>query len=88
MNKTAYERYMRSPAWKAKREARLALDGHKCRLCDEDGTRYALQVHHRPESYQRLGKESVENDLITVCERCHDLITNAIREDQIGRAHV
>jgi hypothetical protein len=38
---------MRSPEWAAKREARLAIDGHKCRMCDEDGTRLAAHSGDR-----------------------------------------
>ena len=72
-----YERYIASAAWAAKRAARLALDGGRCRLCDEDGTRYGLEVHHRPSSYALIPNESVEDDLITVCSRCHDPITAA-----------
>jgi hypothetical protein len=70
----AYKEYISSKDWDIKRKARLRLDGHKCRLCDEDGSRYKLIVHHRPNSYLKIPKESVENDLITVCSRCHDVI--------------
>ena len=80
-----YEEYIASSAWAAKREARLVLDGHRCRLCDEDGSRYQLEVHHRPSSYPKIPNESVEDDLITVCSRCHNAITDAVREDRYGR---
>ena len=80
-----YEQYIASPAWAAKRKARLALDGHRCRLCDEDGSRFQLEVHHRPSSYAKIPNESVIDDLVTVCSRCHNPITDAIREDRYGR---
>ena len=82
---TVYESYIASAEWAAKRTARLALDGNRCRLCDEDGTRYGLEVHHRPSSYRNIPHESVQDDLVTVCTRCHDAITNAVREDRYGR---
>lgn len=80
-----YERYIASVTWGKKRDARLALDGYACRLCDEDGTRYRLQVHHRPSSYRRMPNESIQDDLITLCSRCHDLVTSAIRGDRYER---
>ncbi|MCA9980243.1 MAG: HNH endonuclease, partial [Anaerolineales bacterium] len=77
-----YEEYMRSDAWRQKREKRLEIDGHCCRMCDHDGSLYRLEVHHRPSSYKRIPNESVEDDLTTLCVRCHDLATNAIRGDR------
>ena len=80
-----YDKYIASPAWAAKRKARLAIDGHHCRLCDEDGSYYQLEVHHRPSSYSKIPNESIEDDLVTICARCHKLITDAIREDRYGK---
>jgi hypothetical protein len=80
-----YTAYIASTAWAAKRKARLAIDGNRCRLCDEDGSRFQLEVHHRPNSYANIPNESVEDDLITVCSRCHNLITSVIREDRYGK---
>jgi hypothetical protein len=85
MLRTEYEAYIASAGWARKRLARLALDGHQCRMCDEDGTRYQLEVHHRPTSYKRIPNESVQDDLITVCARCHELITAAIRGDRYAK---
>lgn len=80
-----YEAYIASASWASKRAARLALDGQRCRLCDEDGSRYALEVHHRPSSYSRIPNECIERDLITVCARCHEFITASIRADRYGQ---
>ena len=80
-----YEEYIASATWAEKRAARLVLDGHRCRLCDEAGTNYRLEVHHRPSSYERIPNESIADDLTTVCARCHDPITEAIRGDRYGR---
>ena len=74
-----YEEYMRSSCWSSKREQRLKLDSYRCRLCDHDGSDWRLEVHHRPASYAKIPNESVEDDLITLCARCHNAITNAIR---------
>jgi hypothetical protein len=80
-----YEEYIASKNWNKKRKARLKLDGNRCRLCDENGSRFRLEVHHRPKSYDKIPFETVEDDLITVCSRCHDFITDVIREDRYGR---
>jgi hypothetical protein len=85
MQRSEYEEYISSLKWARKRQARLALDGYRCRMCDEDGTRFQLEVHHRPSSYRRIPNESVQDDLVTVCARCHELITAAIRGDRYGQ---
>jgi hypothetical protein len=85
MLRNEYDKYIGSADWARKRKERLALDGHRCRMCDEDGTRYLLEVHHRPSSYKRIPYESIANDLVTICARCHELITAAIRSDRYGK---
>jgi hypothetical protein len=74
------DRYYQTQIWQRKRKERLALDNYQCRLCDEDGTDYRLEVHHRPSSYKKIPNESSADDLITLCSVCHNLITNRIRE--------
>lgn len=66
----AYEEYLTSDAWRRKREARLNLDGYRCSsfLCFLS---HDLQVHHK--TYSSVGDEDVENDLITLCNRCHEI---------------
>ncbi len=71
--------YYQSTQWQKKRQERLELDNHRCRFCDEDGTNYHLEIHHRPSSYAKIPNESVINDLITVCVFCHNIITERIR---------
>jgi hypothetical protein len=85
MRRKEYDRYIASAEWARKRKARLALDDYRCRMCDEDGTRFRLEVHHRPSSYRLIPNESIANDLVTVCARCHELITAAIRSDRYGQ---
>lgn len=66
--KWLYEMYLLSIAWKIKRSQRRAIDGDQCQgflcFCTE-----GLQVHHV--TYERVGNENVETDLITLCRRCH-----------------
>lgn len=72
--------YYQSSEWNRKRKQRLEIDKHRCRFCDEDGTNYRLEVHHRPSSYAKIPNESVKDDLITVCSFCHQIITERIRQ--------
>ena len=72
-----YEQYIQSAEWAAKRALRLAIDSHRCRTCGHNGEVWPLQVHHI--SYERLGNEDEQNDLITLCASCHEAITGVIR---------
>lgn len=61
----AYEAYLVSPAWRAKREHVLNRANGICEGC---GINKATQVHHF--SYHNLGREFLW-DLAAVCEDCH-----------------
>ena len=60
-----YKAYLKSPEWKARREAVLIRDNHECCFC---GTKKRLQVHHK--RYDDLGNEPL-TDLATFCHDCH-----------------
>lgn len=62
---TAYQRYLASPEWRAKRRQRLGIDSFKCARCESDEQ---LEVHHL--TYDRLGSERMD-DLLTLCRICH-----------------
>jgi hypothetical protein len=78
-----YDTYIASSAWKAKRIARLSLDGNRCVVCKHDGSAYRLEVHHI--HYENFGNENVTYDLMTVCSRCHKRLEN-IRRAQVHAA--
>ena len=74
-----YHKYISSsPVWAEKRDARKKIDGNKCQTCHRHGSDYRLEVHHA--TYDNFGHEDVENDLITLCVRCHDAITSVTRQ--------
>jgi len=69
------------------RRLRIKKDNGECQLsklfgiaelsrvpCSED-----LEMHHI--TYRRFGRENL-NDVITVCTRCHDILTDAIRRER------
>ena len=62
-----YHKYMQSPAWKEKRQAKLDACSKKCE-CEGSCTREATQVHHL--HYDSLGNESLD-DLQALCPKCH-----------------
>jgi 5-methylcytosine-specific restriction endonuclease McrA len=78
-NRADYNAYIQSPAWRKKRAARIRRDHYMCQTC---GVRGYLTVHHR--TYERLGRERMD-DLITLCESCHDAVTRTISSRQIDQ---
>ena len=72
-----------------KRQKILERDNRECQLSKLFGISELtgvpcsdrLEVHHK--TYARYGYES-EDDLITVCVRCHDVITSYVRELRYG----
>lgn len=69
------------------RTARLELDNYECqlsklfgiahlsgKLCSED-----LEVHHKTYEHELV------TDLITVCIRCHNILTDAIRRERYSQ---
>ena len=63
--KRAYNKYLQSPEWEAKRQAVLKRDEYKCVKC---GSQDELQVHHL--TYDHVYNEPLK-DLITLCKKCH-----------------
>lgn len=68
----AYQRYIRSKAFKEVKKAVEERDGHKCMTCGRtraDGVQ--LCCHHR--SYEHLfqGGDEEVGDCITLCKICH-----------------
>lgn len=65
-----YSEYLTSPSWREKREIVFKRDNYLCQACLKNS---AVQVHHL--SYKHIFNEPLF-DLISVCIRCHDIITN------------
>lgn len=71
----------------------LKRDDHQCQLDKMFGISQLsgvpcsierLEVHHK--TYERAeGNNELPEDLITVCVRCHDIITDAVRRLRHGR---
>lgn len=68
-----HARYMRSAAWRRRRELAIRRASFRCATCgrlrfDARG----LQVHHV--TYDRLGCER-DADLMVLCRRCHKALS-------------
>lgn len=59
-----YKNYLKSPAWKVKRDAVEQRDGGQC-VCGAQAT----EVHHK--TYKNIGKELL-SDLVALCKECHE----------------
>lgn len=73
-----YNRYIHSNNWKDIRNARLQKDNNRCRNC---GSVLNLQVHHK--NYNSFGNENI-NDIITLCDECHNKIEKNKRKKRKG----
>jgi hypothetical protein len=80
----AGEEYQQGPQvgfWNV-REYVLARDGHLCQFCLGKSKDRILNVHHIES--RKTGGDSPDN-LITLCETCHDLIHRTHQEQKIER---
>jgi len=77
--------YQQGPQWGFwnVREYVLARDGHTCQWCKGKSKDPILNVHHIES--RKTGGDSPDN-LITLCETCHDLIHRTHQEHKIERA--
>lgn len=61
-----YAEYLDSPFWKTTRMEKIKRVGCNCEQCN---SAYNLSVHHL--TYRNLGHEDIDNDLIVLCQECH-----------------
>jgi 5-methylcytosine-specific restriction endonuclease McrA len=65
---TAYEWYLGSEFWAAKRQAALARANYLCQLRLSRCTGQATEIHHK--TYVRVFNE-LATDLVASCSNCH-----------------
>lgn len=71
-----YHRYMASREWALKREeVKERADG----VCERCHDARIQSTHHL--TYQRLGKEQVDTDLLGVCNPCHEFLSGKRDDD-------
>jgi hypothetical protein len=78
-----YRRYINSPEWRRRADARMSLDNGICQVCGKPAT----EVHHL--TYRNIHKELPE-DLVSLCNTCHckaeELYDPALTPWEIGGA--
>lgn len=70
MEKKSYSELLKDPRWQKKRLEILNRDKFECRCCGRDDK--TLQVHHIIYETGRKPWEYNNDDLITLCEFCHE----------------
>lgn len=67
---SSYSQKLKDPRWQKKRLEIMGRDGFRCRICGDDSN--TLHVHHKHYFSKREPWDYEEQDLVTVCEICHD----------------
>lgn len=73
MEYSSYKDFLESEEWRQVSEMVKERDGHKCVIC---GSTENLNAHHIGYDGDRLN----ENDIVTLCNRCHECLHDGIRE--------
>lgn len=73
-NKETYKELLKDSRWIKKRNEILTRDNNTCQFCGRQD-RY-LHVHHKRYIKGNKPWEYENSDLITLCDRCHEFITN------------
>lgn len=68
MTKDEYSELLKDVRWKKKRNKIVHRDNDKCTNC---GSTRLLHVHHMKYELGKLPWEYDDNDLVTLCKRCH-----------------
>lgn len=81
MTKKTYSEKLLDPKWQKKRLKIFERDNFTCTSCSNK--RAALHVHHI--SYTRQPWTASDNQLLTLCESCHEFIEMIQKTTTIGR---
>lgn len=72
MSKLHYYEQLRSPLWQRKKNGILERDKYTCQCCGEVVD--TLHVHHLTYEKGKMAWEYPDENLITLCEKCHSKI--------------
>lgn len=78
---TWYRGYLETPMWFTRRDMVLERDNYRCTATLKGCTGRATQVHHL--TYDHAGNEPLF-ELVSICENCHNQITEADRSRRRG----
>lgn len=74
----SYSELLKDPRWQRRRLTIMERDHFRCRLCHHN--EFTLAVHHI--AYSGKPWEAPDEDLITVCEHCHELVKHCKTDEQ------
>lgn len=84
-NKEDYWAYLKTDAWKEKKTEIIEQKGLRCENCGREFPRWKLELHHRHYNME-FGTETKE-DLILLCEECHESMHEQLPEKGITYKH-
>lgn len=86
--KISYSEQLKDPRWQMRKTEILNRDEYTCQLCGNK--KNTLHVHHKRYIKNRLPWEYGDNDLITLCEKCHQNIHTKPNTDiaKIGEVYL
>lgn len=77
MARANYNAYMRSYAWRKRRDEYFTRHLKRCRAC---GDKERIQLHHL--NYDNFGAET-DDDLLPLCKYCHDAVHDLQKRERI-----
>ena len=75
----SYKEYLISDEWKKLKKQRLEIDSNICQQCKIPITLETSNCHHI--HYRNLYNENIEEDLISLCHSCHQIIHDHYGKD-------
>lgn len=72
MTSMTYREQLLHPNWQRKRLEIMQRDDFHCRMCGDDET--TLHVHHKQYVKGRMAWEYPNEELVTLCEECHEVM--------------
>lgn len=70
-----YGEQLKDPRWQKRRLEILQRDNWTCQECSDNKS--TLHVHHRRYVRGQMAWQAADDDLVTLCEGCHEAITLA-----------
>lgn len=69
--KKSYSEQLKDPRWQKKRLEIMSRDNFRCFLCEDSSS--TLHVHHKKYIKGKQPWDYVDDNYITLCEKCHEL---------------
>lgn len=84
--KQSYAEMLKDPRWQKRKTEILNRDNFTCQLCGD--TKNTLHVHHFRYINGRKPWEYANEDLITLCEDCHNKTHEEINKQSMSEIHI